>query len=151
MNLFSLTNKIYVCVSNKLITDDTHMTFMKIVQFLGPPPPRPHTHTPLVQLCPKYFHSLDLGRPISNKPLLPLHMITNQLKEYIIQGWLLYVIRSFLQVGFRFQYQLINLLWIAVDFVSFSWSQPLFRLPLIVKRCAGVNVELKPHYLLFRG
>ena len=27
----------------------------------------------------------------------------------------------------------------------------LFRLPLTVKRCAGVEVELRPHYLLFGG
>ena len=51
-------------------------------------------------------------------------MITNQLKENIIQGRLFYVIRSFLQVGFRFQYQLINLVWLSIDFFSFSWSQP---------------------------
>ena len=52
----------------------------------------------------------------------PLQMITNQLKENIIQDWLLYVIRSFFQVGFRFQYQLINLVWLSFDFFSFSWS-----------------------------
>ena len=44
------------------IRDDTHMTSMKIVQFSTPPRP-----TPLVQLRPKFFHPLDLGRPISNK------------------------------------------------------------------------------------
>ena len=27
----------------------------------------------------------------------------------------------------------------------------LFRLPLVVKRCAGVKVELRPHYLLVHG
>ena len=32
-------------------------------------------------------------------------MITSQLKENITQGWLLYVIRSFLQVGLCFQYR----------------------------------------------
>ena len=37
------------------------MTFMKIVQFSRPP-------TPLVQPRPKFLHSLDLGRPISNEP-----------------------------------------------------------------------------------
>ena len=31
-----------------------------------------------------------------------------------------------------------------------NWK-PLFRLPLIAKRCSGANVELKPQYLLFRG
>ena len=30
--------------------------------------------------------------------------------------------KTFLQVGFHFQYQLINLLWISFDFLSFSWS-----------------------------
>ena len=46
-------------------------------------------------------------------------MITNQLKENIIQG------RSFLQVGFLFQYQLTNLVLLSFDlfdFLSFSWS-----------------------------
>ena len=31
---------------------------------------------------------------------------------------------SFLQVGFRFQYQLINLLWLSIDFFSFNQSCP---------------------------
>ena len=44
--------------------DDTHMTSMKIVQFSRPP-------TPLVQLRPKFFNPLDLGRPISNEPPPP--------------------------------------------------------------------------------
>ena len=35
------------------------MTSMKIVQFSRPFGP-----------CPKFFHPLDLGRPISNEPLL---------------------------------------------------------------------------------
>ena len=29
--------------------------------------------------------------------------------------------------------------------------KPLFRLALVAKRCAGGQVQLKPHYLLFRG
>ena len=80
------------------IGDDTHMTSMKILQFSRP-------YTPLVHLCPKFSHLLDLWRPISNG-LPPLQMMTNQLKENIIQGWLSYVLKSFLQVAFRFQYQL---------------------------------------------
>ena len=40
------------------------------------------TPHPLVQLRPKFFHPLDLGRPISNNP--PLQMITNRLKGNII-------------------------------------------------------------------
>ena len=91
---------------------------MKIFHFSRPP-------TPFVHLRPKFFHPFDLERPISNDS--PLQMITNQLKEKIIQGWLLYVIRSFLQVGFRFQYQPINLVWLSFDFFSFSWSLVFFR------------------------
>ena len=44
-----------------LVRDDTHMTSMKIVQFAGPP-------TPLIHLRPKFFHPLDLGRPILKDP-----------------------------------------------------------------------------------
>ena len=62
--------------------DDIHVKSSKIVQFSRPA-------TPLIHLCPKFFHPLELGCP--NEPLL-----TNQLKENIIQGWLLHVIRSFL-------------------------------------------------------
>ena len=80
----------------------------------------PHHPCP-VQLRPKFFHTLDLGCPLSNEfPLPLLQMITNQLKGNVILGWLLYVITSFLQVGFRFQYQLNNLVWLSVDFFPFS-------------------------------
>ena len=92
--------------------DNTHMTSMKIVPFSRP--------RSLVHLLPKFFH-LNLGRPISNEHPL-LYMITNQLEENIIQGWLWYVIRSFLQVGFRFQHQLINLVLLSFDFFLFIWS-----------------------------
>ena len=99
---------------NRKLRDDTHMTSTKIIQFSRPP-------ILLVHLRPKFFLPLDLGRPISNN-LNPLQMKTNNLKEIIIQGWLLYVITSFLQLGFRFQYQLINLVWLSFDFFSFIWS-----------------------------
>ena len=60
-----------------LIKYITHMRSRKIVQLRPPPPPRsPTPH--------------------------PLQMITNQFKENMIQGWLLYVVRSFLHVNFRF-------------------------------------------------
>ena len=57
------------------------MTSMKIVQFSRPP-------NPLAHLRPIFFHPLDLGRTISNEPSLSLSLqvITNQLKENIIQG-----------------------------------------------------------------
>ena len=40
------------------------MTSMKIVKFSRP-------FTPSVYLRPKFFHPLDLGRPILNEPLAP--------------------------------------------------------------------------------
>ena len=59
----------------------------------------------------------------SNLKRIPSFPNNNQsVKKSIIQRWLLYVIRSFLQVGFRFQHQLINLVWLSFDFFSFSWS-----------------------------
>ena len=79
------------------LRDNTHMTSMKIAQFSK-------SLSPLVHLCPKFFYPVDLGCPIPKKPL-PLQIIAIQLKKNIIQGWLLYVIRSFLQAGFRFQYR----------------------------------------------
>ena len=70
-----------------LLLRDTHATSKKRVQFS-------RFSTPLVQLCPTFFHPLDLGRPISNDPPSPppspLQMTTNQLKEDITQGQLLY-------------------------------------------------------------
>ena len=77
-----------------------------IVHYKCPIFKTPH---PLVHLRPEFFHPLDLGRPIPKEPPFSLQVITNPLKENIIQEWLLYVIRSFLQVDFHFQYQLINL------------------------------------------
>ena len=84
---WSQTIKIFVDVSFHNLTvnifasirDDIHMTSMKIV----------HLPPPLVRLRPKFFHPLGLGRPISNEYppppiLLPLPIITNQLKENII-------------------------------------------------------------------
>ena len=81
------------------------------------------TPTHLVHLCPKFFYPFDLGLPVSSKPpSTPLRMITSQLKENIIQGWLSYITRFCLQVDFRFQYHLVNLLWLSTDIFSFSQS-----------------------------
>ena len=68
----------------------------------------------------------------------------------------IYVIRSFLQVGFRFQHQLINLVWLSVDFLHLAEAnlvpranlkkyKSIFSFPIIAKIHAGVKVELKPH------
>ena len=77
---------------------------------------------PLVHLRPKFCHLLDFGRTPNFKWTSPLQMITNQLKDNIIQVWLLYVIKSFLQVDFRIHYQLINLVWLSFLFFSFNLS-----------------------------
>ena len=54
-------------------------------------------------------------------------MVTNKLKEKIIQRKLLHVIRSFFLLGFRFQYQLINLVWLCFDFFHLAEAYLLFR------------------------
>ena len=92
-------------------TDDTHMTSMEIVQFFKPPPTPPLPINVQNSSIP-----LTLDVQFTRNHSL---MITNQLKENIIQGWLLYVIKSFLEVGFRFQYH-------SFDFFSFSWSLTIY-------------------------
>ena len=87
------------------------MTSMKIVQFSSRSPPLSshlqNSSTPLV---------LDVQ--LQTKP--PPSPNDNQ---SIKRKYNPRIIRSFLQVGFCFQYQLINLVWLSVDFFSFSWSQ----------------------------
>ena len=124
-----------LCLYFLFIRDDTHITSMKIIQF-------PKPSTPLLHLRPKFFYPLDLGRPLSNETPSSFLMITNQLKENIIQGWLLHVIRSFLQFGFRFQYQLINFVWLSFGFFSFSWSlTTCFCLALYSFVCSNPKVS----------
>ena len=88
------------------------MTSMKTVKVLRP-------LTPLVHPRPKFFSPFNLWRSISKKP--SRQMITNQVKENIIQGWLLFVLRSFFLAGFCFQYQLINFDWLYFDSISDFW------------------------------
>ena len=40
-------------------------------------------------------------------------------------SWMTIICWSFLRVCFRFRYELINLVWLSIDFFSFSWSQTL--------------------------
>ena len=93
-------------------TFDIHVL---LSNFQDPPP-----HLP--SFVQTFSTPLTLDFQFQRKPL-PLQMITNQLKENIIQGWLLYIIRFFLQFGFCSQYQLINLVWLSIEFFPFSWSQ----------------------------
>ena len=113
------------------------------------------THPPPCLATSKIFPPLDLGPPVSNESPLPLQIITNQLKENVIQG-LLHVIRSFHQVGFCSQYQLINLVWLFIDSYTFNWSQPRpksyfeklktsFSPSSYSEKMCWVKFELKPY------
>ena len=64
-------------------------------------------------------------------------MIINQLKENIIQEWLLYV--QVLQVSFRFQYQLVNLVWLSFHFLSFTEASLSAFLWLYAIVCAVIQ------------
>ena len=114
--------------------------------FKTPHPPCPSTF--------KILPPLDLGRSILNEPPTPLslslQMITNEFKQNIIQRWLSYVIRYFLQVGFRFQYQLINRVWLSFDFFSFIWNLTVcFSVALYscVWRCLKISQNIFYLYL----
>ena len=87
-----------------------------------------HENCPIFKTPPFLFIYVQnfftlLTMDIQFHPTLPpIQMIANPWKENIIQGWLLYVIRLFLQVSFRFQYQLINVVRLSFDFFSFGWN-----------------------------
>ena len=108
---------------------------MKIVQFSRPLTPLPiyfqNSSTPL---------TLDVQFQMN-----PLSPSDNQLKENIIQEWLLDVIRSFLQVGFHFQCQLINLVWLSFPLSGFPFD--FFSL------CMWMNetkIKIKPSHVIFK-
>ena len=96
-----------------VLGDDTHMTSMKIFKI-------PTPLSSYVQNSPPWPWTSNFKRIAPPSLSAFLSKLINE-KETIL-GWLLYVIRSFLQVGFRFQYQLINLVWLSIDFFSFSWN-----------------------------
>ena len=111
----------------------------KLSSFQNPPPPCPCTS----KIFPPPWPSTS-----NSKPTPSLQMITSQLKENIFQGWLLYVIKSVLQVGFRFQYQLINLVWLSFDFFSFSWSLTIcFFVALYSCVCSCPKISRNVFYL----
>ena len=72
----------------------------------------------LVDLPPKSFHPFDLGRPISNDPTSPNNNQSVKRKHNPRMAIICYQIIP--SVGFRFQYQLVNLIWLSFDFFSFS-------------------------------
>ena len=104
----------------------------KVFNFQDPPA--------LVQLRRNFFHHMALDVQLQTNSLSspPLQMITNQLKGNIILGWLLYVIRFFLQVDLT-SFHLIeaNL----VPRAIFRNFKPLFCFSLIAKICAGSKLS----------
>ena len=95
------------------------MTSLKIVQFSTPSPPP----NPLVQLCPKFFHPLDHGRSISNKPLPPWSTFVFSINSLILSGF----------PFTSFHLAEANLFPRAV----LKNQKPLFRFPLIANRRTG--------------
>ena len=112
-------------------------------------------------LCPwklSNFQDLSLPCPSTSKILPPpwpwmsnfkwtpsLQVIISQLKENIIQEWLLDVIRSFLQVGFHFQCQLINLVWLSFPLSGFPFD--FFSLCMCMNE---TKVKIKPSHVIFK-
>ena len=86
---------------------------MKILQFSRPP-------TLLAQLRPKIFHSRDLGRLISKE----LSFLSPNYNQSIIRKhnprMTIISYQVFPSDRFRFQYQLINLARLSIDFFLFS-------------------------------
>ena len=127
------------------IRDDTHTASIKIVQLYDPllrPSPPPCPSKSKILLLPSFW-TFNFKLPFP----LPFLKTTNQLKENIVQRWLLYVTRSFLHVGFCFQYQLINLIWLCFDFFPFSWSLTICFPWLHALVCAVVQKNRKVFFI----
>ena len=90
----------------------------KLSNFQEPPPPCPSLSKILQSPWPWMLDIQFIANLIHS-----LQMIICQLKENIIHRWILSkCYQVLLHVGFHFQYQLINLIWLSFDFFSFSWS-----------------------------
>ena len=120
------------------LKDDTHMTSIKIVQFSRPP-------TLLFIYVQNSSSPLIVEVQFQTNPSSPLQVVTNQLKANIIQEWPLYVTSSFPQVGFRFQCQFINLVWLSFSLPGFPFY---FFSP-----CMWINeikTKAKPNHVIFK-
>ena len=101
---------------------------MKIIQFLRPPPPLsiyvPNSSTPLTLDVQFQMNSPPPNPPPPHPtPSIYLSPIDSQsIKRKPNRRMTIYITRPFLQVGFCFQYQFINLVWLSFDFFSFSRS-----------------------------
>ena len=119
----------------------------KLSNFQDPLPPCPSTSNFIPPPRPWTFKFKHTPPPSPLIPPPPLQMITNQLKENIIQGWLSDIIRSFLRVGSHFQHQLINFVWFS-DFFSFSGSLIIcFLLALYSYVCCCPKISQNVFYL----
>ena len=80
--------------------------------------------TPSTPPCPSTSKILPPPSPqFQTNFLSPLSPNGNQwIKRKYNPRMTIIFIRSFLQVGCRFQYQLIHLVWLSFDFFSFNWS-----------------------------
>ena len=108
----------------------------KLPDFQYPHPPCPSTSN--------IFHPLDLERPISNNP--PLQIITNQLKQNIIQRGLLLCYQVLPSGRLSFSNS-INLIWLSFDFFSFSWSLTILQSTCFICRTwkCKRTMEQQPH------
>ena len=99
----------------QFLRDDTHITSMKIIQFLRPSPNPP---------CPstsKLLHLVDLGRPFPNEILLPpsyTHTHTHTHTHSSNDNQLLK--RKHNPRMTIMCYQLINLVWLSFPFYPFT-------------------------------
>ena len=126
-SIFS-TFKVYMCDN---IRDETHKKSLNIVQFQTPP------FSIYIQ---NSSIPLTLDAQFQMNP--PLQMITNQLQDNIIKGWL-YVIRSFFQVNFRIQYQLVNFVWLSFDLFLFSWNHTTYFFEAFILFCVQLSKNIK--------
>ena len=98
----------------QFLRDDTHITSMKTIQFLRPPPPKPPlsiyvqiSFTPLT--LDVHFLTKSPSPPPTHTHTHTLQMIINHWKGNIIPGWLC-VISSLILSGFPFPLTLLLLL-----------------------------------------
>ena len=92
----------------------------------------PHLPCPFTS---KFFHPLDLGRPVLNKAPSPYDNQWIKRKRRPRMTTLLHIIRPSFRLAF--QYQPINLVLLSFDFFSFNWSLTIYFLGVHVPQKRG--------------